>query len=256
MTSAPVGIPAERLVEMMRLLRESDDVELKMTVPETSRRSAIAALDLDPLEAQIRQVWYLDTPDLDLDKAGVVARVRRVQGRGDDSVVKLRPVVPTEMPASLRDLPEFVVELDAMPGGYVCSGSLKGSPKRATVKDAVAGREPLRHLFTKEQRQFYADHAPEGLAIDDLHLLGPINVLKLKFEPEDLHRRIVVELWAYPDGSRILELSTKCATTEPFDVAAETRAFLESKGIEVSAADQQAKTRTALDFFSGEMRGG
>jgi hypothetical protein len=256
MTSAPVGIPAERLVEMMRLLRESDDVELKMTVPETSRRSAIAALDLDPLEAQIRQVWYLDTPDLDLDKAGVVARVRRVQGRGDDSVVKLRPVVPTEMPASLRDLPEFVVELDAMPGGYVCSGSLKGSPKRATVKDAVAGREPLRHLFTKEQRQFYADHAPEGLAIDDLHLLGPINVLKLKFEPEELHRRVVVELWAYPDGSRILELSTKCATTEPFDVAAETRAFLESKGIEVSAADQQAKTRTALDFFSGEMRGG
>jgi hypothetical protein len=255
MTSAPVGIPAERLVEMMRLLRESDDVELKMTVPETSRRSAIAALDLDPLEAQIRQVWYLDTPDLDLDKAGVVARVRRVQGRGDDSVVKLRPVVPTEMPASLRDLPEFVVELDAMPGGYVCSGSLKGSPKRATVKDAVAGRAPLRHLFSKEQRRFYADHAPEGLAIDDLHLLGPINVLKLKFEPEDLHRRIVVELWAYPDGSRILELSTKCATTEPFDVAAETRAFLESKGIEVSAADQQAKTRTALDFFSGEMRG-
>jgi hypothetical protein len=138
----------------------------------------------------------------------------------------------------------------------VCSGSLKGSPKRATVKDAVAGREPLRHLFTKEQRQFYADHAPEGLAIDDLHLLGPINVLKLKFEPEELHRRVVVELWAYPDGSRILELSTKCATTEPFDVAAETRAFLESKGIEVSAADQQAKTRTALDFFSGEMRGG
>ena len=256
MTSAPVGIPAERLLEMMRLLRESDDVELKLTVPETSRRSAIAALDLDPLEAQIRQVWYLDTPELDLDRAGVVARVRRVQRRPDDSVVKLRPVVPNEMPAALRALPEFVVELDAMPGGYVCSGSLKGSPKRATVKDAVAGREPLRRLFSKEQRQFYADHAPEGLAIDDLHLLGPINVLKLKFEPEDLRRRIVVELWAYPDGSRILELSTKCATTEPFDVAAETRAFLESKGIEVSAADQQAKTRTALDFFSGELRGG
>jgi hypothetical protein len=112
----------------------------------------MTALDLDPLAGQLRQVFFLDTPDLDLDKAGGVARVRRVQGRADDSVVKLRPVVPAELPVvELRALPEFVVELDAIPGGYVCSGSLKGSPKRATVRDAVAGREPVRRLFSKAQ---------------------------------------------------------------------------------------------------------
>ena len=33
-------------------------------------------------------------------------------------------------------------------------------------------------------------------------------------------------MWLYPDGSRILELSTKCAPAEAFQVAAETRAFL------------------------------
>ena len=256
MTSGPFGLPADRLAQLMSLLREADDVELKLTVPETSRRSAVTALDLDPLEAQIRQVWFLDTPDLDLDKAGVVARVRRVQRRADDSVVKLRPVVPGQVAAELRALPEFVVELDAMPGKYVCSGSLKGTPKRATVKDVVAGRDPLRRLFTKAQRRFFADHAPDGMAIDDLTLLGPINVLKLRFEPPELPRRLVAELWLYPDGSRILELSTKCATTEPFDVAAETGAFLAARGIQVEPADQQTKTRTALEFFSGEMRGG
>ena len=248
-------MPVEKLREMMKLLRESDDVELKLTVPETVRRSAITALDLDPLEGQVRQVFFLDTPDLELDKAGVVARVRRVQGRPDDSVVKLRPVVPAEMPAELRAQPEFVVELDAMPGGFVCSGSLKGGPKRVTVRDAVAGREPVRRLFSKPQRQFFADHAPEGMTLDDLRFLGPIHVFKLKFEPAELPRRLVAEMWIYPDGSRILELSTKCATTEPFDVAAETGAYLAGKGIQVRAADQQTKTRTALEFFSAELRG-
>ena len=254
MTSGPFGMPAQKLGEMMKLLQESDDVELELTVPETSQRSAITALDLDPLDAQIRQVFFLDTPDLELDKAGVVARARRVQGRPDDTVIKLRPVVPAELPPELRAHPEFVVELDAMPGGFVCSGSLKGNPKRATVRDAAAGREPVHHLFTKAQREFFAEHAPEGMQLDDLRFLGPIHVFKLKFEPPELPRRLVAELWSYPDGSRVLELSTKCSTTEPFDVAAETGSYLVGKGIEVRPADQQTKTRTALEFFSSELR--
>ena len=58
---------------------------------------------MDPLEAQIRQVFFFDTPDLALNEAGVVVRARRVQGKGDDSVVKLRPVVPDRAPESCAD---------------------------------------------------------------------------------------------------------------------------------------------------------
>ena len=57
------------------------------------------------------------------------------------------------------------------------------------------------------------------------------------------------EAWFYPDGSRILELSTKCEPSEAFQVAAETRAFLSSRGIDLES-EQQTKTRTALEFFS------
>ncbi len=53
---------------------------------------------MDPLDAQVRQIVFFDTLDLDLDNAGVVVRARRVQGKGDDSVVKLRPVVPDDLP--------------------------------------------------------------------------------------------------------------------------------------------------------------
>jgi hypothetical protein len=51
-------------------------------------------------------------------------------------------------------------------------------------------------------------------------------VLKLKFTPEEFGRKMAVELWLYPDGSRVLELSTKCAPNEAFQVAAEARATL------------------------------
>jgi hypothetical protein len=66
-------------------------------------------------------------------------------------------------------------------------------------------------------------------------------------------RRLVVEMWIYPDGSRILELSTKCGPDEILNVAVEARRFLQSKGIEVGG-QQQTKTKTALEFFSSEVR--
>src|SRR3712207_1142492 len=97
-------------------------------------------------------------------------------------------------------------------------------------------------LFSKEQRAFYAAHAPEGLGLDDLSMLGPILVLKLRFTPLELGYKLVAEMWMYPDGSRILELSTRCETGEAFQIAAETRAYLASRGVDLSG-EQQTKTR-------------
>jgi hypothetical protein len=248
------AIPARDLSKLLALIERSDSVELKLTVPDSERQSAIAALDMDPLGAQIRQVYFFDTPELALDKHGLVVRARRVQGRTHDSVVKLRPVIPNELPSELRKLSNFVVEVDAMPGGYVCSASLKGTLGLSDVRNAVMGKRPVRKLFNKSQRAFFTDHAPEGVGLDDLAFLGPINVFKLKFSPKALGRRLVAELWLYPDGSRILELSTKCLPNEAFQVAAETRAFLEDRGVSLEG-EQRTKTRTALEFFSRELAG-
>ena len=237
------------LERLLSLIKGADSVELKLTVPDSEQRATVAALGMDPLDAQIRQVYFFDTPDLALNRHGVVVRARRVQQRGDDSVVKLRPVVPDELPTGLRASKNLVVEVDAMPGGYVCSASLKGTPRAGEVKEVAAGDRPIRRLFSKEQRAFYAAHAPEGVGLDDLSILGPINLMKLKFSPRELGRRMVAELWLYPDGSRILELSTKCAPTEAFQVAVESRAFLTKQGVDLSG-EQHTKTKTALEFFS------
>lgn len=239
----------EQLGEMLALATDADSVELKLTVPESDQRSAVATLDMDPLEAQIRQVYFFDTPDLALNRSGVVVRARRVQRRGDDSVVKLRPVVPTELPAKLRKSDNLVVEVDAMPGGYVCSASLKGSLGTTDVKNVAAGAAPIAQLFSKEQRAFFATPAPDGVELNDLSTLGPFNVLKLKFSPKGYRRKLVAELWFYPDTSRILELSTKCKPKQTRDVAAEVRTFLEGKGVSLTG-EQQTKTKTALEFYA------
>ena len=114
------------------------------------------------------------------------------------------------------------------------------------------GKRAPRKLFSKEQQALYAAHAPDGVALDDLLILGPIFVLKLKYLPEGFARKMVAEMWLYPDGSRIFELSTKCAPGEAFQVAAETRAFLASKGVDLDT-EQQTKTRTALEFFAKQV---
>src|SRR5215471_15167681 len=91
----------EEIARLIELMKGSDSVELKLTVPQSHQRSALGSLGMDPLEAQIRQVFF-DTPDLALNKQGLVVRARRMQVKGGDSVVKLRPVVPSELPKGLR----------------------------------------------------------------------------------------------------------------------------------------------------------
>jgi len=247
------GFGDEQLAELLNLLKGADSVELKVTVPEPHHRSTITALGLDPIESQVRQVFFFDTPDLVLETAGVIARARRIQGKGGDSTVKLRPVVPAELPGELRKSNAFRVEVDALPGGFVCSGTLKATPRSEDVMAAARGELALRKLFTKEQRDYFAAHAPEGVGFKNLLVLGPIFVLKQRFTPRDLGRSLVAEVWLYPDGERILELSTRCATTEAFQVAAETRAFLGSKGVELDGK-QQMKTRKALQYYAEASR--
>ena len=168
--------------------------------------------------------------------------------------MKLRPVEPDQLPKKLRKAAGFGVEVDAMPGGFVCSGSMK-SAARADVRETVIGAGSLRKLFSKEQQAFFAQYATEGIELDDLSILGPIFVLKLKFKPQELKRRLVAEMWLYPDNSRILELSTKCAPAESFLAAAEVRSFLSERGVDLSG-EQETKTRKALEYFSKRLRAG
>jgi hypothetical protein len=237
------------LAEILALLKDADSVELKLTVRETARAKTVAALGIDSLDAQMRQVFFFDTPELALNKAGVAVRARRRQGEEGDTVVKLRPVVPSDLPEEIRRSDSFRVEVDAMPGGHVCSASFKGVANNARIRMVDLGQKKIGALFSKEQRAFYSGYAPEGIGLDDLSVLGPIPTLRLKIKPGGFGRKLVGELWLYPDGSQIVELSTRVLPSEAFQTAAEARVFLSGLGVDLEG-EQQTKTKTALEFFA------
>ena len=254
MTTSSNLLEADRLSELVKVIGGADSVELKLTVPDHRLRSAAEALDLDPLQAEIRQVVFFDTPNLDLNGAGLVARARRMQDGSGDTVVKLRPVVPEDIDDRMRKSGAVIVEVDAMPGGFVCSASMKGKTTAKAVRKVAQGREEIGSLFSKAQKNFFRLYAPDDMRMNGLSPLGPINIFKLKFAPQELGRKMVAELWLFPDGTRTLELSTKCGTGETFQVAAEARAFLSDKGIDLEG-EQATKTKTALEFFAAGLSG-
>jgi hypothetical protein len=248
-------LSGDQMVKLLTLARGATSVELKLSVPLVDQRATVRSIGLDPVEAQPRQAFFFDTPDLALYKAGVVVRARRCQGGDGDTVIKLRPVDPSAIDPELRRSAAFKVEVDAMPGGFVCSASFKGVCDNQDVLDVIAGKMPLRKLFSKEQRAFYAEHAPARITMDKLVLLGPTFVLRSKHQPKakDFDRPVVVELWLYPDGSIIMEVSTKAMPKEAFQVITDFKAFLAAHGI-VLGADQSAKTRTTLEFFAARLK--
>lgn len=239
---------AEDIAKALQLTKGSDSIELKVALPASRGRAMVRALRLDPVEAQPRQAFFFDTLGLDLYKAGLVVRVRRIQGGRADTVVKLRPVDPERIDTNLRRSAGFKVELDMMPGGFVCSASFRGLCTGKEVLRMTEGDVRLASLFTKEQRAFYRAHAPKGLDLDSLVTLGPVFLLRAKQQPANYDRTVTVELWLYPDGSQILELSTKCLPEEAFQASTEFKAFLARCGVPLRGV-QEPKTRYALEFF-------
>jgi hypothetical protein len=109
-----------------------------------------------------------------------------------------------------------------------------------------------RALFESAARVL-CGHAPDGLELDQLSVLAPIPTLKLRIKPKGFGRRLVGALCLYPNGSQIVELSTKAQPSEAFQVAAEVRAFLTSIGVDLEGK-QETKTKTALEFFTRAMQ--
>ena len=250
--TSDIRLTPDQLLEIIDLLKGSNSVELKLMVTGT-QRSAIRRLGFDPVEAEPRQVYFFDTPDLALNKSGLIVRVRRSSGGRGDTVVKLRPVDPDDISADLRRNESFKIEVDAMPGGYVCSASAKGRCSSQEILDVCDGKIPLASIFSTQQREFFAAHAPAGFTVDQLVPLGPTFTLRVKHQPKKFDRPVVVELWLYPDGSQILEISTKGVPQEAFQLAIQFRAFLAKGGIE-AGNEAATKTNSALKYFSKQAK--
>ena len=157
-----------QLVEVLALTKDADSVELKLTVPDPQTlcdgqhfgHRRIGCTDPSGL------CFFFDTEIW--TSIGTASWYEPAGSRAGEvnSVVKLRPVVPNEDTDELRRSRNLVVEVDAMPGGYVCSASMKGALGTTDVKKVAAGDRPIRKLYSREQRAFFEASAPAGVGSD------------------------------------------------------------------------------------------
>ena len=64
MVAETTALSDQDLLKVMELVRGADSVELKLTIHESARADAARALGVDPLDLQMRQVFFFDTPSL------------------------------------------------------------------------------------------------------------------------------------------------------------------------------------------------
>ena len=202
----------ETLPQLLSLIEGADSVELKVTVAEHAHAAAVR-------RARARSARGADPP-------GVLLRHPRPRAEqaGRRRAGAPRPEAPRRLgDQAAAGRPRRAAQAPAPVARRSRSRSTRcpaASSARRDEGDARRRRRPRgrcagsgRSASSSRRSSGGSTRSmrPTGVALDDLAVLGPVFVLKLKCMAEGFDRRLVAEMWLYPDGSRILELSTKCA---------------------------------------------
>jgi len=227
-------------------------VEIKMTVRGDQEIKAVRLFHLDGDRAEKRSIYFYDAKKLTLFDNGLILRARQLKDGADDSTVKMRPVDPAKVAHEWTTEDGFKLEADVIGPKIVRTASLGHPRKRGEIKDVAAGQRKIPELFSKKQETFIETFVPIRVALDDLHVLGPIEALRWQFHDPALKSDITAEEWHIPDGTDLLELSIKVDPKDALKARDEFEKFLRDKGISNEGV-QEAKTRVALKFFASRL---
>ena len=223
-------------------------VEIKVTVKPDEELKAVRAMELDEDSAEVRIIYFYDTPKLKLFDAGTVLRARLVKGDDDDSTVKVRPIDPAKVSEEWRNLEGFKVEADWMGKKIVRSASLTVRQKRDEIDEVAKDKRPVYKLFDRDQVRFIAEFHEGTVDFEKLKPLGPIRVLRWEVKHKGFPYELTAEEWRLPNGDDLFEMSIKVAPDEAAEASKAFEAHLRELGIDPKGA-QETKTRTALQYF-------
>ena len=230
----------------------ADAIEIKATIPDHQIRKALKRYGLTESNDEERFIYFFDTPKLDLLKAGIIARARRVVGDAHDSTVKFRPVNPADVGPRWRRFRDFKIEADASETSLVKSASFSMPVARGHIKRVVGGKKAISTIFTVEQEEFLTSIARRKIDFAKLAVLGPLLAQRWRFEDPGCPWPITAELWKRGDGKRMMEASIKAPAAQAAAAVGGFMAFLAEVGAEHDK-DQQTKTRWALDYYVAKL---
>jgi len=230
-------------------------VEIKITVPDEDEQRAYEALNIAQNDAARRKIYFFDTPELTLYKAGVVIRARAIQDKDHDSVVKIRPVHPGNVDEKWQSVEGFKLEADVVGDDVVMSASLKSKQKKTAIDKVASGKLEMAELFSKKQKEFLADFFDGSVNHADITILGPVQTLRAEIERPSMAYELTAEYWSLPNGSHLLELSIKCPPQEAVVAREVFEAFLAGHGLDPNGA-QATKTKLALTSLAEQLKQG
>ena len=180
----------------------------------------------------------------------MILRAREVEGDDDDSTVKLRPFTRPELDSALATNDDLKCELDRDPDGATSACSLKVDQEEGQIDEVAAGERQLRTLFSSEQELMYAAHGP-GISMTELEPLGPIPARVWTLRTDEVSEKVTAELWYMPDGSQVLELSTKVDLEDADDAMDDLLDFVADRDIDLDATQESKTKRALLGFVAG-----
>jgi len=231
----------------------ADDIEIKATIPNHQIKQALARFGLTESNDEERYVYFFDTPKLDLLRAGIITRARRVVGDTHDSTIKFRPVNPADVGQKWRKYPDFKIEADASETSMVKSASFSMPVTKGHIRRVAGGKKPIGDIFTPDQEKFLESIAGHKIDFESLVVLGPLTAQRWKFVDPGCPWAITAELWTRGDRKRMMELSIKAPTVQAAAAVGGFMAFLAEVGAERDK-EQQTKTRWALDYYIGKLK--
>ncbi len=220
--------------------QESCNSEAKLLLAPSQVQAAMTSLNAT--EGSHGQVYFYDTPTLDLLSQGLILRLR--MGTASDLTAKLRP-------------PEGKRFFDPSVGNerYKCEVEITGgveSRSYSVQTDYVAGYVPekgteLLPLLSPGQKRLL-ENSQIRIDWEKVKQVADIQSTTWTGRARSSPGKLSLELWKWPNG-RILEVSTKAAPNGGPAAYTALESLAKKNGLALSPV-QQSKTATALKEMS------
>jgi hypothetical protein len=222
-------------------------VELKVTLPPAQVPAAITKFKLADAKATRRDVWFYDTPALELFGKGVILRARKTKDGADDSTVKRRPLTAADISRDWLGLAGFKCEEDRVGTKSAPSCSFTTRQDDGEIDEVASGDRALDKLFSADQERWLSTGTT--LRWSRWKALGPVKAKVWKLSVRGFKPPITAEHWSLPDGTVLLELSTKVTASVADQAGRDFEALLKARGFD-TRGNQETKTRVALEYFT------
>ena len=228
-------------------VRAADEsrAEIKLLVRSDAIAEAKAALALPAAAQKTYRIYFVDTPDLDFEKAGLILRLRDKQHGTTEVTLKIRPKAPAQFHAERWEKLEKETE-------WVAG---RGENMSYATKEERAGadllEDPAVHLaqfFSDEHKALIREITGHEFEPAQMKIFGPIEAQIWEWNEAALQDEISAELWKC-GNLEIFELSRKTGLKNLATKGDDFVRILAAKGVAADPAPE-SKTHLALKYFS------